>query len=164
MGRSSQLSAKERTSILLLSKKGFNQKQIAEKTKRSTCVVSKFLKDPLGYGTKKSPGRPSTLSIYDKRKIWRLAKTGEKSAKQIKLEAGINVGVRQILKVIRENKEIVFKKMKKGPKLTNQHKKNCKTFAAIYYQKPATWNRVIFQRRKNLTLMDLMETDTTGMT
>ena len=108
MGRSSQLSAKERTSILLLSKKGFNQKQIAEKTKRSTCVVSKFLKDPLGYGTKKSPGRPSTLSIYDKRKIWRLAKTGEKSAKQIKLEAGINVGVRQILKVIWEIKRLIF--------------------------------------------------------
>ena len=73
MAKAKKLSLVERGRIVELHKQGLSQRAIAAKVGRSKTVILNFLKDPEGYGTKKSNGKPKKISPALSRRIRRLS-------------------------------------------------------------------------------------------
>ena len=148
MGRGKFLSEGEKETILLFRYQGQSGRSIAKGLKRSVCVVGNFLRNPAKYGTKKSTGRPSKLSGADKRRILRLASTGKKSARDIKNETEVSVGLGHIQKIISSSPNLVQKKRKHAPVLTSQHKVAREKFAVDAVQLDSTWDKIILSDEK----------------
>ena len=100
MPRRPSLADHERSTITRHREDGLSLQQIAEAVGRPKTVIWAYLKDPEGYGTKKSPGRPPLLSKRTKSLILRLASTGKMSAKEIKAATKVTVTVRQVQRLI----------------------------------------------------------------
>ena len=69
MGRKSALNELEKGIIVTFKDQGLSTRAIVKKLKRSSGVISNFLRLQEDYGANKSPGRPSKLSKKDKRAI-----------------------------------------------------------------------------------------------
>ncbi|CAB1443805.1 unnamed protein product [Pleuronectes platessa] len=69
MAKAKKLTVFERGRIVELLKQVLSQRAIAAEVGRSKTVILHFLKDPQGYGTKKSSGRPKEISPALSRRI-----------------------------------------------------------------------------------------------
>lgn len=138
--------------ILLLHKKGWSYRKISGEVDRSICVISNLIKDPMGYGSRKMGGKTSTVSDSMKRRIWRMAKTGQKSASDIKADTGVQIGVRQVQKIIKQCPDLVYAKRKKAPRLTAKHMKHRYDWAYKHIQQSTNWTKIIFSDEKRFSL------------
>ncbi|CAB1435272.1 unnamed protein product [Pleuronectes platessa] len=89
MAKAKKLTVFERGRIVELHKQGLSQRAIAAEVGRSKTVILHILKDPQGYGTKKSSGRPKKISPALSRRIRMAVRqdTG-RSSSQIKAITG----------------------------------------------------------------------------
>ena len=83
MPKGKHLSDYEKCQIQGLRQAGAGVREIARQIKRSPRLVSSYLKNPRGYGTKKRTGRPQKLSARDKRSITNTASNSTISVGEI---------------------------------------------------------------------------------
>ena len=129
MAKAKKLSLVERGRIVELHKQGLSQRAIAAKVGRSKTVILNFFRDPEGYGTKKSSGRPKKISPALSRRILLavLQDTGQSSS-QIKGVTGADCSPITIRRHLRE-KGFKNKKCLQRPRLLQRHKIACLDFA-----------------------------------
>ncbi|CDF33337.1 unnamed protein product [Chondrus crispus] len=96
MGRGKVLNEHEKELIAGLSQGGRTIRDIAARVQRSKNVVSNFLRAPLEFGRKKSPGRPQKLSPTDKRRLLRAASNETKDSNTLRQELGLSVASRSV--------------------------------------------------------------------
>lgn len=101
MGRGKPLTKAEKAKISTLKDyTSFSNRQIAKEISRSEFVVRNFLKDRENYGTNQVSGRPPSISIAEKRRLIRSAANNFKSARQLKDENNLSVGVRRVQQIL----------------------------------------------------------------
>ena len=96
MGRGKKLTEFEKGRITAYCNQGLSKCQIANKMKRSKCVVLDYLKNPEKYGTIKQTGRPPIITQTENRHIIRLASNKPTTAREIKADIGTLATVRTI--------------------------------------------------------------------
>lgn len=90
MGRAPRLSVKERAKLDVMKGLGVTPAEMASRIGRSRQAVNNYLENPQSYGSKKSPGRPPSLTNREKREIVKLASNSVKSAKDVKKELNLS--------------------------------------------------------------------------
>lgn len=108
--------------------------KIALTVERSQKVIYYLLKDVNNYGRKKSSGRPSILSMREKRAILRVASNSCLTAKQIVHKIGVETNIRNVRRILQACDNIRQKKLKKKSSLTARHKQDRLRFAKEYVQ------------------------------
>ena len=89
---------------------------------RSRKGVTCYLEDPKGYGTRKSPGRPSKLTVRDKRRLYRAAAPGELSSAQLAAKLDFKVSKRTGQHALVSSEIFAYVKMNAEPKLRPYYK------------------------------------------
>lgn len=130
MPRGNRLSEFEKGQITAYHNEGKSNREIARLLDRGPDVVGSYLRDPNGYGKVKRPGRPSKLSGRDKRRIYRAASNSTSTSTTIKRELGLAVHSRTIRRAISKNSNLVRRKMKRAPALTDDHRRKRVEFAS----------------------------------
>ncbi|XP_065675573.1 putative nuclease HARBI1 [Hydra vulgaris] len=87
MGRAAPLSLDEKKLLFNLSKMGHSFSYMVRAIGRSRTVIKNYVNSPHMYEIKKSPGRPSTISDRDRRRLLRKASNSSLTARQINAEA-----------------------------------------------------------------------------
>uniref|UniRef100_A0A8R1HUX9 HTH_Tnp_Tc3_2 domain-containing protein n=1 Tax=Caenorhabditis japonica TaxID=281687 RepID=A0A8R1HUX9_CAEJA len=146
MGRGKPLTDYEQGLIDANPALGMSNRRIAVFMGSSINVVNNYIKDPLHYDTKKSPGRPSLLLDRDKRNIVRKTSNAVTSCAKIKSYLGLNVFSEAVRLVLKKRKFIKHRKMKKAPFLTAVHKQKRLEFARKSAR--TDWRKVIFSDEK----------------
>uniref|UniRef100_A0A8R1DN07 HTH_Tnp_Tc3_1 domain-containing protein n=1 Tax=Caenorhabditis japonica TaxID=281687 RepID=A0A8R1DN07_CAEJA len=106
MGRGKPLTDYEKGLIDANSALGMSNGQIAVFIGRSINVFNNYIKDPLHYGTKKPPGRPSLLSDKDKQNIVRKASNAVPSCANIESDLDLNVSSEAVRLFLKKKKFI----------------------------------------------------------
>lgn len=114
MSTGKALNENEKRCIILLRSQGLSIIKIANALDRSETVVRNFLRNPEAYGTKKSKGRPPKLSAADRRKIVRLAATGDYNSRDILNEMKLDVTLRCVQRVLQAAPNLIYRKGKGG--------------------------------------------------
>lgn len=122
MARGQKLSDIEKGQIIVYKRDGKTNRQIAGLLGRSPTLIDNYVNDPVGYGTRKSTGRPSKVSERDKRRICREASNSVKSCSTIKKELGLNVSAETIRRTINKNPNIKRRRLKKAPAIRTVNK------------------------------------------
>ncbi|PIC17508.1 hypothetical protein B9Z55_023726 [Caenorhabditis nigoni] len=146
MGRGKPLTDFEKGQITAKNAQGLSNRQIAQDLGKSLDVVNRFVKDPSHYGTKNSPGRPSLLTIRDKRQILRKASNAVTTCTKIKSDLNLSVSNETVRRVIQKSNFIKYRKMKKAPKLTSIHRQKRLEFARKNAR--TDWTQIIFSDEK----------------
>lgn len=123
MGRGKSLSEYEKGQIVAYHNQGLSNRKIAGRVGRSLNVVNLFLNDPVNYGTRKSPGRPSKVSERDKRQIIRKASNSVVSCSTIKKDLELEVSAETVRRVIHKNPNIRRRRLRKGPAIRKENRK-----------------------------------------
>lgn len=153
MPRGSALTNEEQAQILVLDRLSLSQNAIAKQLNRSRAVVQNFLKDPIGYKTKKRPGAPPKLSAIAKRNLLRHASKGQSSASELRTSLNLDVSVRRVQQVLHETPYLRYRKMKVAPALTERHKRDRISWATEHVTwRPCDWENVIFSDEKKFNL------------
>ena len=101
MAKQQILNLSEKNKIDVYRSEGYSNRAIAKKIGRSSTVVDNYIKDPEGYG-KNCKGRVSlSLSMYEKRKIIRIASTSALSLSKIRAQAGVEASKSSVCRVIK---------------------------------------------------------------
>ena len=129
MGRGKPLTDFEKGQIAAKNDQGLSNRQIARDLGRSLDAINRYIKDPLNHGTKKSLGRPSLLTVRDKRQILRKASNAVITCSKIKCDLNLSVSNETVRRVISKSKFIKYRKMKKAPMLTSVHRQKRLEFA-----------------------------------
>jgi transposase len=152
MGRGKKLTDSEIHSILLLSKENFSVSKIARIVNRSRKVIINLLRNPQTYGKKKRPGRPTALTVREKRAILRVASNASLTARQIAEACGIKTNIRNVQRVLQQCKHLQRKKLQRKPPLTEAHKKIRFKFAEKHVHWTKKWRKVLFSDEKKFNL------------
>ena len=132
---------------------GESQMGIAKRIGRGRCVVQSFLRDPERYGTKKSTGRPSKISQTLLRRVLRAGSTGDFSASKLQKRFNLPLSPRRVQQLLRDCQHLKFRKMKRAPALTANHKKRRQEWAKVHVTwPPEKWATVIFSDEKKFNL------------
>ncbi|PIC53810.1 hypothetical protein B9Z55_003351 [Caenorhabditis nigoni] len=148
MRSGSTLSDYEKGQIDARKLQGYSNKKIAKDIGRSHTIVNSYINDPIGYGTRKSPGRPELLTRRDKRMIIRNASNAVTTCRKIKATLNLGVSEETVRRVITKSKFMKYRKMKKVPHLTNQHRLNRVEFARKNTR--IDWRKVRLKLNKQL--------------
>lgn len=153
MPRATSLSNEEQAQILVLDRLNLSQNAIAKQLNRSRAVVQNFLKNPVGYKTKKRPGAPPKLSAIAKRNLVRQANKGNSSASELRTSLNLDVSVRRVQQVLHDTPHLQYKKMKCAPALTVRHKQDRIKWATAHVTwRPCDWDSVVFSDEKKFNL------------
>lgn len=129
MAAGKKLSDFEKGQITCFLRNNFNLSEIARLLKRSRRVISNYAKSPETYGTKRSSGRPCSLSPREKRKVWKIASNSDASLSTIRALANLSVSKATILRTIHDCTHLVRRKMNTAPCLKKEHKEKRMKFA-----------------------------------
>lgn len=129
-----------------------SNRKIATEINRSEKVVRYFLKNRENYGQNYRTGRPSTISASQKRCLIRSAANSFKSARQIKSENNLSVGVRRVRQILSASKYLKYKKMKRKPMLSPANVQGRKKFALDHIHWTNEWRKIIFSDEKKFNL------------
>ncbi|EFO99641.1 hypothetical protein CRE_24833 [Caenorhabditis remanei] len=146
MGRGKPLTDFEKGQIAAKNDQGLSNRQIARDLGRSLVAINRFIKDPLNHGTKKSPGRPSLLTVRDKRQILRKASNAVITCSKIKCDLNLSVSNETVRRVISKSKFIKYRKMKKAPMLTSVHRQ--KRLGIRSQNIRTDWRQIVFSDEK----------------
>ncbi|VDN33846.1 unnamed protein product [Cylicostephanus goldi] len=146
------LSDFEKGRIMALHSQKWSTRRIAAEIGRSHGVVSKYLADPCSYGSAQHPGRPSSVSDRDKRRIIRAASNSTISSKRIQKDLSLMCTPRTVRRVLERSDNIVRAKMSPCPKLTDLHKKQRLAFAEEKLTQQIDWTRIVWSDEKKFNL------------
>lgn len=153
MPRGVSLSEYEKGAIDKLNDIGVSITDIAKNLSRSQTVISNYIRLGSDYGINNSKrGRKSIFTIRDKRKIVNLAVIDKKSIRDIKKQNYPNVSRSAINNILSNNKDIIYKKFKKLPPLTAQHKQARVAFGLEHIRWSSDWHNVVFSDEKRFNL------------
>lgn len=154
MGRKSELLESERAQIDILRRANPNWsgRRIAVEVGRSRCAVARYLQNPAGYSKKKRSGRPQKTTDRERRAIINSARARQ-SAPKVLAELNLDCSARTVLRVIQNDPNMVFRRHRSKPPLTNQHLLERLKFA---WSKVSwtlqDWSPVIFSDEKKWNL------------
>jgi hypothetical protein len=111
-----------------------------------------LLKNPEGYGTKKSPERPRLLKIHDRPRLRRYAATGEYTANQLHQELNIDASVRTVQRELQRCDYLAFEKTNKSPCMTTHHKMMRVAWVERQIRLRTNRSRVVFSDEKKFNL------------
>ena len=120
-----------------------SNRKIAKLVNRSESVVRKYLKNPVGYAKKCSPGRPSRLIKFEKRALIRSAWNSTKSSRVLREEAGL---------AINQSGRVQIAKMLRKPRLSSKNIDDRFQFAISHISWVNEWKTVIFSDEKRFNL------------
>lgn len=129
-----------------------SNRQIAKEVNRSEKVIRNFLENRENYGKNKHTGRPSTVSPTQKRQLIRSAANSFKSARLLKEENNLSVGVRCVQKILSGSNTLKYKKMIRKPLLSPANIEGRKTFALNHIHWTEQWKKIIFSDEKKFNL------------
>lgn len=152
MSRGKPLSLNEKHTIKKLRGKKMTLTEIARVMNRSISLVSTYLKNPKGYGVKKSPGMVPKISPQAKRQIIRLAVQDHKSSSEIKKSLNLEVSDRSIRRILAANPNVIWKKVKTVPVHNAEHIKKRLSFAFKHAKDKTIWDLVVFSDEKKFNL------------
>lgn len=113
--------------------------KIAEELHCTTDSIRKMLRRDI---PKRKSGRPSKLSMGNKRRITRIASNPEKSSNQIKVESGVDVSASTIRRVLRTRFHIKKQKTVRAQRLERHLSQSRFKFAEANLQ--TDWSEVRF--------------------
>ena len=147
-----KLSVFEKGKLIAYKNSGLTGREIALKLNRSKTVIYNFLKNPGNYGKRKHPGRPSSVSSRDKRRIISRACSKKQTSTEIKRELDLNYSARTVRRVLQNAKQVRYGKLKSRPPLTKTQKRLRMEFAKKYISMGDKWNDVVFSDEKKFNL------------
>lgn len=153
MGHGKPLTEAEKAKISTL--KDYNKisnRQIAKEISRGECVVRNFLRDRENYGRNQVTGRPTVLKSAEKRRLIRSAANNFKSARELKSENNISVGVRRVQQVLSGSGHLVYTKMMRKPMLSSANIEGRLKFADNHIHWRNKWQKIIFSDEKKFNL------------
>lgn len=150
MGRGSMLSIEEQAQIKALRDAGLSIRQISTQLGRSKNVISKFLRSPDLYHSRKSSGRPRLLSTRDERQIVRMVSNKSISLEEVRKSLSKKVSKETIRCCLKRNGNVVYTQLRSAPRLTETHKRNRLEF--VSRNKRRLWTKVIFSDEKRFNL------------
>lgn len=122
MPRGKILSEEEKGKIRAYKDDGHTNRWIGRKIGRSHDVINRFLRNPAEYGRAKGRGRKPKLTKRMKRRILRDVSNSTKGTRQIQREFAPNCSHMTVWKAIKESPNLVRQRLRRQPKLTEQHK------------------------------------------
>lgn len=152
MGRGPQLTSEEQATIVSLFRVFGSVKAVAKEIDRSANVVRAFLRDPEGYGTRKSSGRRAVVTAPAKRMLIRSASQSGKSAAQLIFDLQLDISKRHAQRLLSQAPDLQYTKRKHAPVLTAAHKQRRVTFATLNHNRDDIWNKTIFTDEKKFNL------------
>ena len=108
----------EKGKILALKESVWRNREIESNIARSPSLIDNFIKKGENYGKKGKQGRPNSLTDRDKRQLIKFASNKKVSCAKLKSDLNFNVSIETIRKSLHQNKNLIFVKMNKNPKLT----------------------------------------------
>ena len=152
MGRAKHLQKWEMETIQRLMESGLSLRKIATIIRRSPGTLSKFMRNP----TKRIAGtwkkRKSSVDERTKRHIWTLASNTCTSAERIRHQLNLKVSTRTVLRVIHENPDLVYRKMRVRPALEKRHMKARLGWCQSRIDTPEDWHSWVFSDEKKFNL------------
>lgn len=138
MGHGKRLSDYEKGQIDARLANGDSYSKIGKALNRSKAAISAYVNDKTGQT--KSTGRPRKLNKKQEDQIVKKASNSFKSLSKIKRRLKLKVSRVTVWRTIKRSKFIVRRKLKKAPKLTNDHKLRRLNFARENMS--TDWNKV----------------------
>jgi len=133
---------------VLRSNSSLSNRKIAKIINRSEGTVRKYLKNPVGYGQKASPGRPSTVTKLQRRALIRSACNSTKSSRALCEEGSLNITARRARQILNESGRVKAAKMLRKPLLSPKNIQDRLQFSISHMSWDIEWNKVIFSDEK----------------
>ena len=111
---------KAEINVLKANTRMFNS-EIAKIVNRSESIVRKYLKDPVGYGQKFSPGRLSKITKRQKQILIRSACNSTKSSRALCEETGLDITPRRVRQVSNQSAKVKTAKMVRKLRLSQKN-------------------------------------------
>jgi transposase len=146
------LSEFDRGQIIAYMDQGMSATEIGKKVGRDRSTISRFMKNPLHYGTTKRPGRPRTLDDRSVRRVLKASSSGMLSANQIRTEQRIPLTTRSVQNIIAASPHMKYEKRKMHPKLDLKHVSARLSWAESKISWTKEWQRIIFSDEKKFNL------------
>lgn len=140
MGRGKSLSENEKGKIEGYKASGKSNREIATLLKRSPTLIDNYVKNPIVYGTAKSPGRPPKVTARLSREIIRQMSNKSTSLNKVASSLPVKVCKTTVYNVVKKSKKLVHKKLMRSPALKDTHKAARREFAIK--NMATNWNNV----------------------
>lgn len=152
MARGPPLSEEEKILINRHLGAGKLQVDIARLLNRSTRVIANYLRDPVGYGKRKSPGRPRILSRADKIAINSHMSRPHASIRKATVDSSVLASRSTVWRHVVRDGRYAYKKKMKTLDLQPRHIAARLRWAVDHTHWKGLWNIVLFSDEKRLNL------------
>lgn len=153
MGRGVALSDFEKGQILAFHSECLTEREIAANLNRSKTVVHNFLKAQEERKKQYKLGRKPKISQTATRALLRHASTGKYFARDLQTKLNLPVSVRRVQQLLHNAPFLQFKKKKREPCMTQQHKNARYEWARDHVTwDTRKWKRIIFSDEKKFNL------------
>lgn len=152
MGLGKTLTSEEISKIKVLKETSdMSNRQIAKVIGRDEKVIRNYLIDPDNYG-KNRKGSTSCVSSRQKQLLFRCASNSLLSAREMRDEIGLAVGVRRTQQLLQSNKNLEYRKLLTKPMLSKSNIEVRKQFAIDHMSWTSEWKKIIFSDEKKFNL------------
>lgn len=153
MGKGKALTDEQKGIALALFKELTSERDIAYHIGKSKTSVHNFLWTHQHGGHKRKAGRHRTISRTQVRGLLRHASSGNYSARQLRDLLNLPVTVRRIQQLLLNCENLVYKKMKSVPMMTDKHKEDRYKWATDHITWTVSdWKTVVFSDEKRFCL------------
>jgi len=146
------LTSDERIEIRAYAQTGMSGRAIAATIGRSKDVVCRFLRDPQEYERKKHQGRQAKMSAAAHRRLLREASHGEKSARKLRDDLQLSVGVKRVQQLLKDTSHLSFEKRAASPWMTKRHAEARVDWAGARLSSHTQWENIVFTDEKKWNL------------